>query len=111
MTTVLAMVLLPFVLIPTKGANDVFHSIAVKHKVHLIWAQRLFLAAHLARTFNGYFMYRHIGLSRVANMHSQELWSAPCKQPRFLNLRTYYFSFRRNDTRHLMSHWRLPRCI
>lgn len=88
MTTVLAMVLLPFVLIPTNGANDVFHSVAVKHEVHLIWAQRLFLAAHLARTFNGYFMYRHVGLSRVANMHSQELWSAPCKQPRFLYPRT-----------------------
>lgn len=84
MTTVLAMILLPFVLIPSTDANDVFDSIVIKHQAYLFWAQRLFLAAHLVRTFHGYFVYRHVGLSRVANIHSQELWSAPCKQPSFL---------------------------
>ena len=79
LTTILAMALLPYVLIPTTDRDDIFDSIATEHKVYLIWAQRLFLATHLARAFHGYFMYRHVGLSRVANIHSQELWSAPCK--------------------------------
>lgn len=79
-TTVLAMALLPLVLIPTTAAGDVFDSIAIEHETYLIWAQRLFLVGHLARVFLGYFMYRHVGLSRVANILSQEWWSAPCKQ-------------------------------
>ena len=102
-TTVLAMALLPFVLIPTTDADDVFNSVAVKHEAYIIWAQRLFLAAHLARTFHGYFMYRHVGLSRVANIHSQEFWSAPCKS----NLQTQYSLLGRNDIRPLVSHQRL----
>ena len=82
-TTVFAMVLLPFALMPTTDSYDVFDSIAVKQEAYLIWSQRLFLAAYLIRTSHGYFMYRHIGLSRVANFRSQELWSAPCKQPSY----------------------------
>ena len=81
LTTVLAMALLPWALIPPISAtDDAFDSIAIKHKAYLVWAQRLFLAARLTRTFHTYFMYRHVGLSRVANIFSQELWSAPCKQ-------------------------------
>ena len=84
-TTVLAMALLPWVLIPpttraTTDADDAFASIAIEHRAYLVWAQRIFLAAYLSRTFHTYFMYRHVGLSRVANIFSQELWSAPCKQ-------------------------------
>ena len=99
MTTVLAMALLPFVLIPATDANDVFSSIAIEHKAYLIWARRLFLAAHLARTFHGYFMYKHVGLSRVANIHSQELWSAPCKQTTFSISTLDIFMFSRNEIR------------
>lgn len=79
-TTVLAMLLLPLVLMPTPGADDDFTLIANKQRVFNLWAQTLFLATHLARTLHGYFTYRHLNLSHVANIHSQELWSAPCKQ-------------------------------
>ena len=77
------MALLPLALYPTTNTSDLFNSIAVKHEVYLSWAQRVFLATHLARIFHGFFMYWHVGVSRVANIHSQELWSAPCEQPYF----------------------------
>lgn len=105
-TTVLAMALLPLVLIPTTAAGDVFDSIAIEHATYLIWAQRLFLVGHLARTFLGYFMYSHVGLSRVANILSQEWWSAPCKQSNF-QLQNQCILFSRNVTRPLTSHQRL----
>lgn len=80
LTTVLAMALLPWVLIPpTATTRDVFDVIATEHRTYLVWSQRLFLAAYLSRTFHTYFLYRHVGLSRAANFFSQELWSAPCK--------------------------------
>ena len=82
-TTLVAVVLLPLVLVPTSGVDDVFVSIAAQHQGYLFWAQRLFLAAHLARNLHGYIMYRHVGLSRVANIYAQELWSAPCKRAEF----------------------------
>lgn len=78
--TTSAMFLLPLVLIPTTDGADVFNSIAVTYKANIKWAQRLFLAAYLARTLLGFFTYRHVGLSRLANFRSQELWTAPCKQ-------------------------------
>ena len=82
LTTVLAMALLPWVLIPSTGTDandDIFDAMAIEHRAYLVWAQILFLAAYLSRTFHTYFMYRHVGLSRVANLFSQEFWSAPCK--------------------------------
>lgn len=78
-TTVLAMLLLPLVLIPIGSADDIFNTISAKHEAYLIWSWRVFLAAHLARTFHGYITYQHVGPVHVANIHSQELWSAPCK--------------------------------
>ena len=80
-TTVLAMVLLPLVLIPIPGTDDIFDTISAKHEAYLIASWRVFVAAHLARTFHSYFTYRHVGPLRVANIHSQGLWSAPCKHP------------------------------
>ena len=82
LTTAFAMALLPWALIPpttTANAHDVFDAVTIEHRAYLVWAQRLFLAAYLSRTFHTYFMYRHVGLSRVANIFSQESWSAPCK--------------------------------
>ena len=79
--TVLAMIFVPVVLIPKSDAYDVFTSIIPRHRASLYWAQRLFLAVYLTRTFHAYVTYSHVDLSRVANIHGQELWSAPCKQP------------------------------
>ena len=85
MTTVLAMALLPLVLIPIPEVNDLFNSIAVKHATYLVVTRRLFLATYLARSIHSYATYRHIDPSHVANVHSMELWSAPCK-PTFVLL-------------------------
>ena len=84
MTTVLAMALLPLVLLPMPGVNDLFNSIAVKHATYLIVTRRLFLATHLARSIHKYATYRHIDPSHVANVHSMELCWAPCKPTLFL---------------------------
>ena len=83
-TTCLAMVLLPLVLIPVWEVDDIFNSIAAKHGPYLVLSRSLFLAAHLARSFHNYLTYRHLDLSLVANIHSQELWSAPWKSMFFL---------------------------
>ena len=79
LTTILGMLLLPLVLIPTPGADDDLIAIANKHGLFIFWAQTLFLATHMARTLRVYLTYRHLNLSLVANIHSQEMWSAPCE--------------------------------
>ena len=84
MTTVLAMALLPLVLIPMPGVNDLFNSIAVKHATYLVVTRRLFLATHLARSIHNYATYRHIDPSHVANVRSMGLWGAPCNPTLFL---------------------------
>ncbi|MCJ1230379.1 hypothetical protein MMC12_007052 [Toensbergia leucococca] len=50
LTTILGMLLLPLVLIPTPGADDDLIAIANKHGLFIFWAQTLFLATHMART-------------------------------------------------------------
>ena len=81
------MALLPLVLIPMPEVKDLFNSIAVKHATYLVVTRRLFLATHLARSIHKYATYRHIDPSHVANVHSMELWSAPCKPTLFLQSR------------------------
>ncbi len=76
-TTSLALLLLPIALYPT-GSND--STIASpEHQRHLSWLRNLFLVTYLSHKINIFIMYKHIGLSKLANFTSHEVWVAPCK--------------------------------
>lgn len=43
------------------------------------WSRGLFLASFIAQKINDYIVYSHVGLNRLANWRSMEVWCAPCK--------------------------------
>ena len=75
--TSLALLILPIALWPTHlGYTDV---IASKHPSSLLWLRLSFVTTFLLHKTNNLIMYKHVGLSRVTNFQSQEVWTAPCK--------------------------------
>ena len=75
--TCLALILLPIALLPTHP--DQIAGISTEHRSNLFWLQLSFVTTFLSRKINSLIMYKHIGLSKVANFQSQEVWIAPCK--------------------------------
>lgn len=71
-TNVLALALLPIALYPTQ-ADDL-----VLEQANSLWLRRTFLIAYIAYKVNHYNVYSQIGLSRVLNFQSNEIWAAPC---------------------------------
>ena len=76
-TNILAMILLPIALFPAQ--TDEVATISLAHGSHLYWLRGIFLAAFVANKINACVVYGHIGLSRVWNFQSNEIWAAPCK--------------------------------
>lgn len=77
--TCLAVLILPFALIPTAGSSVFYHPERSNYGSLIYMAQVLSLAAFLMGTARKYFTYQHMDLSKVSNIHAQEIWSAPCK--------------------------------
>jgi hypothetical protein len=74
-TNILALILLPLAIFPTR--SDGFASIA--SRPDHFWLRSIFLAAFLAHKVNDYVVYGHVGLSRLASFQSMDIWCAPCK--------------------------------
>ena len=71
-TNVLALALLPIALYPTQADDSALE------QVDSLWFRRIFLVAFIAYKVNHRNVYNHIGLSRVLNFQSNEIWAAPC---------------------------------
>ncbi|KAL9071760.1 MAG: hypothetical protein Q9161_004024 [Pseudevernia consocians] len=70
-TNVLALALFPIALYPTQADDSVLE------QANSLWLRRTFLVAYVAYKLNHYNVYSPIGLSRVLNFQSNEIWAAP----------------------------------
>lgn len=75
--TTLALMTLPLALWPTH--LDQIDIVASKHPRSLLWFRLSFVTTVLLHKINSFIMYKHVGLSRVNNFQSHEVWIAPCK--------------------------------
>ena len=75
--TSLALILLPIALLPTHP--DQLAVISPEHRSSLFWLKLSFVTMFLLQKINSFIMYKHIGLSKVNNFKSHEVWLAPCK--------------------------------
>lgn len=73
----LAMIALPLALL--SAPQDSFTEFINDNATPLSWLRKLALLVWIAQKLNTWVLYQHIGLARVANFHSQEVWTAPCK--------------------------------
>lgn len=80
--TSLALVLLPIALLPRHP--DRFAVTSSEYCSHLFWLKLSFMTVFLSHKINRLIMYKDIGLSRVTNFQSQEVWLAPCKPISFV---------------------------
>lgn len=76
-TTSLALVMLPIALLLTP--TDELNIDSPVQRSQLFWIRVSFMVMYLTRQINGFVMYKHVGLSKVANFSSHEVWVAPCK--------------------------------
>jgi uncharacterized membrane protein len=76
-TNILAMILLPIALYPVQAQDSI--AISHEHERQLFWLRRLYFVVFAAKKMNTWTVYGHIGLSRVWNFQSNEVWAAPCK--------------------------------
>lgn len=72
----LAMIALPLAIL--SFPHDSFADLIHENATSLLWLRRLAVISWLAQKINTWIVYRHIGLARVANFQSQEVWTAPC---------------------------------
>ena len=77
LATSLALMILPIALFPTHP--DGFAAALSEYHDDLFWLRVSFIITFIAQKTNKTVMYRHIGLSKVANFRSHEIWAAPCK--------------------------------
>ena len=73
----LAMIALPLAVL--SAPQDSFSELINGNAASLSWLRKLALLLWIAQKVNTWVLYQHIGLARVANFHSQEVWTAPCK--------------------------------
>ena len=79
-TTVFALMTLPLLLYPSRSPD--IASKDTPHPYNLVLAVRyLCLAQWVSNKLCYLLIYHHIGLSRVWNFQSNEIWAAPCEQP------------------------------
>ena len=76
MTNVIAVIVLPAAIMPTSDSamNKVFAS----DRSRLVLA---FLATTVARLVNDFLMYGNIGMQRMENVFSNDIWVAPSESP------------------------------
>ena len=55
------------------------------HATSLFWLTRLSIVVWIAQKIETWVLYRHVGLARVANFQSQEVWTAPSMLHSVLN--------------------------
>ena len=79
MTTILALIVLPIAIFPTQ--SDEFATILSQHDPS--WLRTIFLVALILSKSNNIFIYAHIGMQRMANFQSCDIWCAPCKSLSF----------------------------
>ena len=75
--TVIALFILPIALIPTE--NDGFSRINAQYPRTSL--RVLFLAVRFSHKINDIIVYGHVGLQRVINFQSNDIWVAPCETP------------------------------
>ena len=75
-TNVLALLLLPLALLPSR--TNEHSSILPDHRQSLSTMKHLFIAAFVTNKAYYFTAYSHVGMSRVWNFQSNEIWAAPC---------------------------------
>ena len=80
LTNILALLVLPLALLPS-APTDEFSTISLSRPISLSLLRRLFLLAFVANKVHYFVVYNHVGISRVWNFQSNEIWAAPCKPP------------------------------
>lgn len=86
-TNILALIVLPIVIFPTR--SDEFATILSQHDQ--FWLRTIFLVAFISSKANNIFVYAHVGMQRLANYQSCDIWCAPCRSlfdhfPKFTKL-------------------------
>lgn len=74
--TTIAMVALPLAVHRTtkSGSNHVL----IEYERDIYWVKSLYILFWVVQKISNWVLYRHIGLVRVANFQSHEIWTAPC---------------------------------
>lgn len=75
LTNVLALILLPLALLSYK--QDEVTQATLKRSSCWTWSS--FLVYLFAKKVNNYILYGHVGLRRVMNFQSLDIWGSPCK--------------------------------
>lgn len=74
-TNILALIILPIAIFPTQ--SDEFATILSRHDQS--WLRTIFLVAFISSKANNIFVHAHIGMQRLVNFQSCDIWCAPCK--------------------------------
>ena len=93
----IAMVALPLAiaLFPSDRCAQITH----QHAGSFSLLKKLAITLWTARTINTWLMYGHVGLGRLANFQSQEIWTAPCEF-NSIEHRSVWFGADFQQTRH-----------
>jgi hypothetical protein len=76
MTNTLALILLPLALCIPQRPNT-----TANFKIQSGRLRALYLATFFTNKIYSFIAYRHVGMNRVWNFQSNEIWAAPCKLP------------------------------
>ena len=76
---ILALMVLPLVLHPRQRSEPLDTLPVYHHQLAIL--RNLFLFTFITNKIYYFIAYNHIGMSRVWNFQSNEIWAAPCKYP------------------------------
>ena len=79
LTNVAALALLPIVLLPNTSDEITTVASGQHQQEVLVGLRAIFLLFYIAQKINLLILYHHIGLSRVLNFQSNEIWAVPCR--------------------------------
>ncbi|MCJ1281399.1 hypothetical protein MMC26_000718 [Xylographa opegraphella] len=80
-TNVLSLILLPIAIAPSRSDQA---SLVAEHLSSWFWLRAVFAASFLCHKLNDFLLYGHIGLRRLANLRSMDIWCAPYSATRCL---------------------------
>ena len=75
-TDILALLVIPLALLPLRKSEHSNVYLDYQHPLRTM--QYLYFAAFVANKAYYFIAYNHIGMSRVWNFQSNEIWAAPC---------------------------------